>query len=248
MRKILFLLVAALWIVAGLQFIQNTDTGDEEEIVQAFRQTNCLDMEGSVTAVTELDGYRTVGEQEEMLKALAGQLGITAECEVSMDAVSGRNVVEICKEAAGADTALRIVTLEQENGNEISTKQYFRAEITVYDNVECALYYKKDLERILAEYGENADIRIELYGELPGSYETGERQDKIDELLDAISATACRSFEEGDVYTVYAYTRGVDGYKWINGDKVNVNAAVTYDEIKDCTCFYLAVPVIDGDY
>lgn len=248
MRKILFLLVAVLWIVAGIQMIQNIDAKEEEQIVQAFRQTDCPDMESSVTAEMELDGYRTQSEQETMLKDIAGQLGITSDCEVSMSAVSGRSVTELRRQAAGAEVFMRIVTLEQEKETEISTKQYFHAEITVYDNLECTLYYKKDLEKILAEYAQNPVVRMKFYGELPGKPGKEECQNKIDELLDGISASVCRSFEDGNVYTVYGYTEWIDEYMWINGEKVNVNAAVTYDEIKNSTCFYLAVPVIDGDY
>ena len=248
MRKILFLLVALLWVAAGVQLIQNIYPEDEEQIVQAFRQTNCLDMESRVTAAMGLDGYRTGNEQETMLRTIAGQLGVTGKCEVSMEAVSGKNVVELQRQAAKAQVVMRIVTIEEEKGEEISAKQYFKAEITLYDNPECALYYKTDLEKILASYEKDADIRLQFYGELPGSLTQKQRQDKLDELFDGISASVCRSYEDGNVYTVYAYSKSAGEYKWINGDKVNVNAAVTYDETRDSTCFYLAIPVIDGDY
>lgn len=248
MRKIFFVLVAALWVAAGIQLIQSLNTEEEEQIVQAFKQTNCLAAEGKVTAHMKLNEYQTRTGQEQMLRDVAAQLGITGSVDVTSQTSDGRSVVELQRQAAEAKVSMSIVTIEEESDGEIMTQQYFKAEIILYDHLECALYYKDDIEDAIAEYGKEADTGLQFYGELSGSITQDRRDEMLDNLFDKISAKVCRGFENENVYTVYAYTKGVDEYERINGEKVNVTAAVTFDEQKNVTCFYLAVPVIAEDY
>ena len=248
MRKMMMVFVGVLWIAAGIQLIKNMNQEDEEQIVQAFQQTNCLATECKLTAEMKLGEYRTRIGQEQMLQDIAAGLGIHGSVDMTSQTEDGKTVVRLSREASQAQITMDVLTTEEEVEGMVESEQYFRAQIVLYDNLECAFYYKEDLERALSSYGENAQTGIQFYGELAGKLSDEKRDMIIEQMFDKISANVCRSFKTENVYTVYAYTDGLDEYRRINGEKVNVTAAVTYHEEDDKTCFYLAMPVIKEDY
>lgn len=250
MRKLFFIFVALLWIAAGIQLIQNLNKEDEEKIVEAFNQTNCMDAQSSVHAQAQLnDVYHTKKEQETILREMAEELGITGELEVEQESEPGRNVLALIRRAEKAQTILKIVSIENEpQENIIETVQYLFADIQLYDKLECAVLYKENLERIIRKYDEAATINLEFYGELPGRLQEKERESLKNHLLESISAKVREEHTSDDVYTIYAYTELVDKYEQIKGKTVNVSIAMTYDEINERTCLYLATPLLKGDY
>ena len=69
MRKIFFVFVALLWVVAGIQLIENLNQEDEGQIVQAFNKTNCMNAGSLVQASGQItDGYQTKEEQSRFWK------------------------------------------------------------------------------------------------------------------------------------------------------------------------------------
>lgn len=250
MRKLFFIFVALLWVAAGIQLIQNLNKEDEEKIVEAFNQTNCMDAQSSVHVQAQLDDvYYTKKDQEGILRKIAEELGITGELEVEQESEPGRNVLSLSRKARKAQTILKIVSIENEpQENIIETVQYLFADIQLYDKLECAVLYKDNLERIIKQYDEEATVNVEFYGELPGRLQEKEKESLINQLLESISAKVREEHTSDDVYTVYAYTELVDEYEKIKGKTVNVSIAVTYDETNERTCLYLATPLLKGDY
>ena len=249
MRKLFFVLVAVLWIVAGIQVIQNVNRGDEEQIVEAFSRTNCMDANSEVLAEGSLKGYRTHDKQVELLENVANKIGVESSWDITERQDGSRNILELSREAAQAHVVLRVICVESEEENAVvETSQYVTAQISLYDDLECAVLYKEELERALQEVMEEPKVSIQFYGELQGSLAKEERRSLINQLLEDLSAKERRSFEEEGVYTVYAYTELAKGYETIRGEKINVTVAVTYDEAAQRTRLYLATPVLKGDY
>ena len=48
--------------------------------------------------------------------------------------------------------------------------------------------------------------------------------------------------------TAYGYTTGIKKYKTINGKRINMNVAVSYDEKKDVTNVIFGSPIVNSDY
>lgn len=249
MRKLFFVLVAVLWVVAGIQVIRNVNRGDEEQIVEAFNRTNCMDAKSEVLAEGSLKGYRTHDKQVEVLENVAKKLGIESSWEIREQQDGSRHVLELFREAAQAQVSLRIISVESEEENSVvNTSQYVTAQISLYDDLECAVLYKEELENALREVMEEPKVSLQFHGELQGALTKAERRALIDQLLENISAKEQRAYEEEGVYTVYAYTELAQDYETIRGEMVNVTVAVTYDELAQQTILYLATPVLKGDY
>ena len=54
--------------------------------------------------------------------------------------------------------------------------------------------------------------------------------------------------DEEDFYTVYAYAGGAGETRELPEGAVNLNLAVSYDEVLDRTVFHLGCPMIAVDY
>lgn len=59
---------------------------------------------------------------------------------------------------------------------------------------------------------------------------------------------AMDSWRNENYYTAYGYTAGIKNYKIINGKRINMNVAISYDEEKDMTNVIFGSPVINSDY
>lgn len=250
MRKLFFVFVAFLWIAAGIQLIQNLNKEDEDKIVQAFNQTNCMDAQSMVKVQAQLDNvYHTRKEQEGILREIAEGIGITGDLELEQESEPGRTVLSLSRKAAQAQTILKIVSVENEPQEDvIETVQYLFAQIQLYDKLECAVLYKENLEKIIRKYDNEAAVNLEFYGEFPGFLQEKERESLVNHLLESISAKVKESHTSDDVYTIYAYTELVDDYEQIKGKMVNISMALTYDEANERTCLYLATPLLKSDY
>lgn len=49
-------------------------------------------------------------------------------------------------------------------------------------------------------------------------------------------------------YTSYGYTTGIGGYKKVNGRRINMHVAISYDEKKDVTKILFGSPIINSDF
>ena len=54
--------------------------------------------------------------------------------------------------------------------------------------------------------------------------------------------------DEEALYTVYAYAKGAGETKTLPEGEVNLNLAVSYDELEDETVFHLGCPILVSDW
>lgn len=250
MRKIFFLFVAVLWIAAGVQLVQNLNREDEGQIVQAFNKTNCMNAMSKIQVSGSLNmEYRTIKEQREILMKIAKELGITGDYQIADKKDGAQTVVQFNKEAARAETMMKIVSVESEiSDNVVETIQYLVVEIYLYDKLECAVPYKENLENVVKQYGITDNVTLQFTGDLAGRIEGRKQKEIAEQLIESISAKKKSEQEENGVYTVYAYTDIIGEAHKINGELVNVTVAINYNEEKNQTRLYLATPFLSEDY
>ena len=250
MRKLFFVFVGILWVAAGIQLIRNMNVENEEQIIEAFNNTNCMEAKSTVRSGGRLEGeYKTIQEHKEILENIATQIGLTKQYEITEQEEENKKWLSLSKKARNAQTLIKIITVESEITDGISEiSQYIVGEIVLYDRMECAVLYKEKMEKIMASHNVSAHTSLEFEGMLAGKIQSAERAGIVNQLLDEISATVSREWKEEDMYVVYSYTDMMDDYNKINGRKVNVNVVMTYDEIQEMTRLYLATPVMEDNY
>lgn len=250
MRKIFFLFVAVLWMAAGFQLIEKLNQEDEVQIVQAFNKTNCMNAMSKIEVSGSFNmEYKTISEQQDILVEIAEELGITGDYQITDKKDGARTIVELEKKAERAETMMKIVSVESEvSDNVVETIQYLVVKIQLYDNLECAVAYKENLQKTANKYGITSEVCLQFSGELPGQTDDREKKAIAEQLLESISASVVTEQKEGELYTVYAHSDVIgEAYK-IKGEAVNVTVAINYNEETNQTGLYLATPFLNEDY
>ena len=96
---------------------------------------------------------------------------------------------------------------------------------------------------------ENGNICTE--GTIPGRLTAGEMEQLAQDLFRSLgggSVFAGRPYGGQNYYTAYGYTTGLPTGRRINGRRINMNVAVSYDEEEDVTHVILGSPIVNTDY
>ncbi len=126
--------------------------------------------------------------------------------------------------------------------------QYVYVNITVYNNIDCAVSYRELVEGMFDAMGIQGNVNMNLVGSLEGALNSTEKNELADGLLDRLGAKVVTENRDSDIFTIYAYSKGAGSYITIGGNKINMNIAIGYDEEQNRTKVYLASPVNSLDY
>ena len=126
--------------------------------------------------------------------------------------------------------------------------QYVYVNITVYNNIDCAVSYRELVEGMFDAMGIQGNVNMNLVGSLEGALNSTEKNELVDGLLDRLGAKVVAENRDSDIFTIYAYSKGAGSYITIGGNKINMNIAIGYDEEQDRTKVYLASPINSLDY
>ena len=243
MKKLGFLILIALWVLAGIQLVYGKDT-QEDKIVQVFAQVGTQEQE----SVVEYYGvykreFLNLEEREEFLRQTAQGLGIEDPVQIVRKYGEEREETQLIKEAKGATTTLRLITsLEEE------PVQYLIANISMKGAVENALAYREKLLKILDGDMKDGRSSANVIGCYEGNLTLEERNQIADEFLKEMGARVVSEHRDMQLYTIYGYTPDVKEYELQENQKVNLNFAMYYSQTEDKTYAYAAIPVIGLDY
>ena len=126
--------------------------------------------------------------------------------------------------------------------------QYVYVNITVYNNIDCAVSYRELVEGMFDAMGIQGNVNMNLVGSLEGALNSTEKNELADGLLDRLDAKVVAENRDSDIFTIYAYSKGAGSYITIGGSKINMNIAIGYDEEQNRAKVYLASPVNSLDY
>ena len=126
--------------------------------------------------------------------------------------------------------------------------QYVYVNITVYNNIDCAVSYRELVEGMFDAMGIQGNVNMNLVGSLEGALNSTEKNELVDGLLDRLGAKVVAENRDSDIFTIYAYSKGAGSYITIGGNKINMNIAIGYDEEQNRTKVYLASPINSLDY
>lgn len=240
LSKIAVYLAVVLWIFSVFNFFTKNKTDSRENIVQAFTNAALLDTSAKVNCVLEYNGaFKTISQQEEMLKAAASTLGLSG-----YQIMSGND-------GEGIKTSL---TLSRDRLSVILTfssvgeKQYISMEVNLPSAVETAFDYKKRMEKAVKNMGVKATVRMYFQGSIRGNLKLETRNDVADGLLADMKAKVVSENRDMECYNIYAYAKDIEEAIWLFGDKVNINLSMNYNEINDRTYIYLALPMNNQDF
>lgn len=250
MKKIIIYGCLALWSVFMIQGVVKDKGKDKLEIVEALNQSQLQNVEGKIEFINKYkESYLSIQEKEDLLKRIAAKLGIDSVYELETVREAEITNTTLLKNAKAAVTILKLSTVEsRDEDNQIKLEQYLVIQLIIEESYESILYYKEKLESILNEEKIKGRVSIGITGYYPGEVSYTKRNEIADKMLKQLGAKVILENRTMELYSIYAYSNLVDEYMVIGGDKININLAINYNEVKDATKLYISIPIIDDEY
>lgn len=219
---------------------------NESNTVTAFSVVEDETMEETIS------GYGCFGTMEieentkkKMLENLAYKLGITDGYDFSSGSGDGFEKLLLTKEGKNATTIIQIISMQSE---ESEPEQYIVMEIKAKEKAENAVALYNKMKRVYKEIGVDAQVSLEIEVEQNGNCISEEKGSFAQEILNLTYAKKVDSITEDDIFTVYGYTKLEDSYLELNGNKVNIQIVMSYDEEQDKTYVKIGVPMVNTSY
>ena len=238
--------VIVLWAVLTAVYMTNMGRADKVSISTAF--TDSVDGEEWCELDTYIEGYGKFGvcyltqeEKERLVENIASALGITSSYGLATVYEEEVNTTVLSNESVNGSVTIKAITQEPQ-------AQYVYVNITVYNNIDCAVSYRELMEGMFDAMGIQGNVNMNLVGSLEGALNSTEKNELADGLLDRLDAKVVAENRDSDIFTIYAYSKGAGSYITIGGSKINMNIAIGYDEEQNRTKVYLASPVNSLDY
>lgn len=235
-----------LWVVGSGVYLAGMERVHSVSISTAF--TDSVDGEEWCELDTYIEGYGKFGvcyltqeEKERLVENIASALGITSSYGLTTVYEDEVNTTVLSKESVNGSVTIKAITQEPQ-------AQYVYVNITVYNNIDCAVSYRELVEGMFDAMGIQGNVNMNLVGSIEGTLNSTEKNELADGLLDRLGAKVVTENRDNDIFTIYAYSKGAGSYITIGGNKINMNIAIGYDEEQDRTKVYLASPINSLDY
>lgn len=250
MRKVIISSCLILWAVFAIHLVVNNGGKEKIEIVEALSRSQLENVEGTIEFVNKYkETYLSLEEKEELLKRIAAKLGINSIYELKTVREEEITITTLSKNAKAAVTTLKLSTVEsRDTDNQIKLEQYLIIQLVIEESYESILYYKEKVEEILQEEKIEGRVTLGITGYYPGELSYTKRNEIADKILKQFEAKVVLENRTMDLYSIYAFSKFIDEYIEVGGDKINLNLAMNYNEVKDATKLYISIPIIDNEY
>jgi hypothetical protein len=94
----------------------------------------------------------------------------------------------------------------------------------------------------------DTQITLKYEGNKEGDLTSEQKHEVAQLLVDELQGKIAMEYDEGDLYTVYAYTGMLKEYITSMDNKINIQIAISYNELTNKTKIELATPVIGEDW
>lgn len=244
--RLLFVLIAAVWIFVVVQAVAGALFERNSSIATAFSASKAGEQQGTLEITANYTGTDTdENGKKQILYRLAEKIGLIVTGEPTVVRTEARNEVSYKKQAAEADTDLRVISLTKQTEEGSKEEHYIYAKIHLKHSIQAVSSYKKLLQNVLEEMGcTGISATIQLMGTYEGYLTVARRNEVADEILEAMGGKIAYEHREDDLYTVYAYTALLDDYIVVEGKKINLHIAMSKDEANYRTIVYLASPIL----
>ena len=245
--RFILIVLLGLWIVAGTRFVTERVIYRERNLKEAVATVRPGSTTGTVNYAARLkESFLTEADQKKLLRFAAGKIGLTVTSEPDVLKENGRTGFVYRKKAKNADTCIKVTAIPEKEG---TVAYYLIIALHLFqDDGDGAMYYRNLIDGMAQELGvlqEQASVQIS--GIFPHGMTTAAKNRLTDRVLDKLGCEIVCENREDSLYTVYGYTKGMKEYICSGNERINVQLAIFYDEIKDETVLCVASPVITGE-
>ncbi len=245
--KVTLYIVAVLWLSVVTQLVMNNILFEDFEIAEAFVKANTEDVECNLEIVAQHHmEFLTESDKKDIIRHLANSIGLKMDSDITINQENQHIEYIYHKQAKKADTMIKVVSLEEEEDKEVKMKHFIIVRLNINESINSVEKYRKLIEKSLDGLGiENRQVNVVYKGFAMGSMSREDKEDMARLLVKELQGEEAFHYEQGEDYTVYAYTGLIDEYIETVGYKVNIQIAMIYDEQTERTEIYLASPIIN---
>ncbi|QUI20870.1 YwmB family TATA-box binding protein [Vallitalea pronyensis] len=246
-------LIYILCIVAILVMVNNVERvtiNGEKRLLTAFNETDFELSETDLHVWGEYSkSFMTNDDMKQLGQQVASEIGLEPMYEDDFYQEELKKVYTIEKNTTEADTIIKVVELVEEvPNNGLKVENYIVVNIVLHDKCNSILYYRDKIKDTLSNYNVYATDNLTITSQHPGKLNSEAAEEIVESIAKTIGCTIKDQFLTEDIYSIYGYSKYIDGHIVSKGEKINVDLALTYNDIEDVTYLYAAIPVITIDY
>lgn len=238
-------MAAILWVALATQVIVNRMFREEAQITEAFIKSDTQEMQSGLEILAE---YQTEilndSDKRNLIYKIADAIGLEVDDEITVWEEDTRSEYFFFKQAKQASTEIKVVSLEQDEDNVTLLKHYIIVRLSILQGIQSIDKYKNILEETLVDLGATSEqITLKYEGSKDGDLTSLQKHEIAELLVKELQGKIAIEYDEGDLYTIYAYTGMLNDYVTSMGNKINVQIAITYNELTNKTKIALATPI-----
>jgi predicted RNA-binding protein Jag len=248
--KITLYIATVLWVAVATQMVVNRVFQEEFKITEAFVKTDTEEMQSSIEVVAEYkSGFLSEDDKKELILGLADAIGLNVDEKITVWEEGTRSEYFFYKQAKQATSEIKIVSIEQEEQDAITMKHYIIVRLSILQGIQSVDKYKSVLEDALQELGvESKQFTLKFEGNREGNLSNDQKHEVAALLVEELQGKIALEYDEGDLFTVYAYTGMLNEYVTTMDNKINIQIAITYNELTNKTKIALATPILNESW
>ncbi len=239
-------------IVVGVLLMRGVQTSSIEgskKFVEAFADTTFQLNEAELNIWGEyMPKYMQMTEIGEVVKAAASSLGIEGVTPV-IEESDTKKTYTLTKTALEATTRVQFVEIiSPVDGQTYQAKNYLIVNLVLHNKCQSITYFQELLGDYFAKLEMRPTIGLTITASKSGAVSENKAKAIMTQLVQALNGEVKSVYFEDELKSVYGYTKDVEDYVTANGEKINMDLSVTYNELEDKTYLYGAIPVINFEY
>jgi len=248
--KLTLYIATVLWLAVATQMVITRVFQEDFQITEAFVKTNTEEMQSSIEVAAEYHaGYLDDEDKKQMILDLADAVGLVVDDEITVWEGDNRREYYFYKKAKQATSEIKIVSMDTEEAGVTQIKNYIIVRLSILQGIQSIEKYKdilvNEMEKLAVD---NKQVTLEFEGNKGGELTTEEKHEMAVMLTDELQGEIALEYDEGDIYTVYGYTGMLKEYITSMGNKINIQIAITYNELTDKTKISLATPILNESW
>ncbi len=240
--KITLYVATVLWVAVATQMLVNRVFQEDVKITEAFVKTNTDEMQSSVEIAAEYrTGNLSAEEKKTLICDLAAKIGLTIDKEISVWEEGDRSEYYFFKRAKKAISEIKVISVEN--------KHYIIVRLSIQEGITGIDKYKNTLEEAFQKLQvKDMQTTLKYEGNQEGDLTNEQKHEVAQLLVDELQGEIALEYDEGDMYTVYAYTGMLKEYVTTMDTKINIQIAISYNEVTNKTRITLATPIISDSW
>ena len=240
--KITLYVATVLWVAVATQMLVNRVFQEEVRITEAFVKTNAEEMQSSIELAAEYrTGDMSAEEKKTIICDLAAKIGLTIDKEISVWEEGDRSEYYFFKRAKKAISEIKVISVE--------SKHYIIVRLSIQEGIAGIDKYKSILETAFKELQvKDMQTTLKYEGNQEGDLTSKQKHDLAQLLVEELQGEIALEYDEGDLYTVYGYTGMLKEYVTTMDTKINIQIAISYNEVSNKTRITLATPIINDSW